>query len=112
MRGELFSPQQIEVLDRLFDRQPPCPIQSNSDLYASPDSGKVRASRRCWAEADFFSSRQDCVHKDAIYTYINIYEDIFYIYLCIYRYIYIISSSATVHLIGQIYYLLFTTRLP
>ncbi|CAG14505.1 unnamed protein product, partial [Tetraodon nigroviridis] len=22
MRGELFSPQQIEVLDRLFDRQP------------------------------------------------------------------------------------------
>lgn len=43
MRGELFSPQQIEVLDRLFDRQPPCPIQSNSDLYASPDSGKVRA---------------------------------------------------------------------
>uniref|UniRef100_A0A3B5BC92 Paired box 5 n=1 Tax=Stegastes partitus TaxID=144197 RepID=A0A3B5BC92_9TELE len=29
MRGELFSPQQIEVLDRLFDRQPSCPIQSN-----------------------------------------------------------------------------------
>uniref|UniRef100_G3PUH0 Paired domain-containing protein n=1 Tax=Gasterosteus aculeatus aculeatus TaxID=481459 RepID=G3PUH0_GASAC len=33
MRGELFSPQQIEVLDRLFDR--PCPIQSGSDLYTS-----------------------------------------------------------------------------
>uniref|UniRef100_UPI003AAA9F66 paired box protein Pax-5 n=1 Tax=Centroberyx gerrardi TaxID=166262 RepID=UPI003AAA9F66 len=33
MRGELFSPQQIEVLDRLFDRQPSCPIQSSSDLY-------------------------------------------------------------------------------
>ncbi|XP_071385747.1 paired box protein Pax-5 [Centroberyx affinis] len=33
MRGELFSPQQIEVLDRLFDRQPSCPIQSTSDLY-------------------------------------------------------------------------------
>lgn len=43
MRGELFSPQQIEVLDRLFDRQPSCPIQSSSDLYVSPDSGKVRA---------------------------------------------------------------------
>lgn len=43
MRGELFSPQQIEVLDRLFERQPPCPIQSSSDLYVSPDSGKVRA---------------------------------------------------------------------
>lgn len=43
MRGELFSPQQIEVLDRLFDRQQPCPIQSSSDLYLSPDSGKVRA---------------------------------------------------------------------
>lgn len=42
MRGELFSPQQIEVLDRLFDRQPPCPFQSSSDLYVSPDSGKVR----------------------------------------------------------------------
>ncbi|XP_070834934.1 paired box protein Pax-5 isoform X1 [Chaetodon auriga] len=41
MRGELFSPQQIEVLDRLFDRQPPCPIQSSSDLYVSPDSGKT-----------------------------------------------------------------------
>ncbi|XP_035515624.1 paired box protein Pax-5, partial [Morone saxatilis] len=41
MRGELFSPQQIEVLDRLFDRQPPCPIQSSSDLYVSPDSGKM-----------------------------------------------------------------------
>ncbi|XP_061535452.1 paired box protein Pax-5 [Phycodurus eques] len=40
MRGELFSPQQIEVLDRLFDRQPSCPIQSSSDLYASPDPGK------------------------------------------------------------------------
>ncbi|KAL3067006.1 hypothetical protein OYC64_016870 [Pagothenia borchgrevinki] len=39
MRGELFSPQQIEVLDRLFDR--PCPIQSSSDLYVSPDSGKT-----------------------------------------------------------------------
>lgn len=37
MRGELFSPQQIEVLDRLFDR--PSPIQSSSDLYVSPDSG-------------------------------------------------------------------------
>lgn len=49
MRGELFSPQQIEVLDRLFDRQPPCPIQSNSDLYMSPDSGKVRA----WHHAGF-----------------------------------------------------------
>lgn len=46
MRGELFSPQQIEVLDRLFDRQPPCPIQSSSDLYVSPDSGKVRAWHR------------------------------------------------------------------
>ncbi|XP_061686403.1 paired box protein Pax-5-like [Syngnathoides biaculeatus] len=31
MRGELFSPQQIEVLDRLFDRQPSCPIQSSSE---------------------------------------------------------------------------------
>ncbi|XP_040001341.1 paired box protein Pax-5 isoform X4 [Xiphias gladius] len=41
MRGELFSPQQIEVLDRLFDRQPSCPIQSSSDLYVSPDSGKT-----------------------------------------------------------------------
>ncbi|XP_077575550.1 paired box protein Pax-5 isoform X1 [Stigmatopora nigra] len=41
MRGELFSPQQIEVLDRLFDRQPSCPIQSSSDLYASPDPGKT-----------------------------------------------------------------------
>ncbi|XP_068177748.1 paired box protein Pax-5 isoform X1 [Antennarius striatus] len=41
MRGELFSPQQIEVLDRLFDRQPPCPIQSSSDLYVSPDAGKT-----------------------------------------------------------------------
>ncbi|XP_075886543.1 paired box protein Pax-5 isoform X5 [Nelusetta ayraudi] len=41
MRGELFSPQQIEVLDRLFDRQPPCPFQSSSDLYVSPDSGKT-----------------------------------------------------------------------
>uniref|UniRef100_A0A8C2W7I9 Paired box 5 n=1 Tax=Cyclopterus lumpus TaxID=8103 RepID=A0A8C2W7I9_CYCLU len=39
MRGELFSPQQIEVLDRLFDG--PCPIQSGSDLYVSPDSGKT-----------------------------------------------------------------------
>ncbi|XP_068583287.1 paired box protein Pax-5 isoform X2 [Cebidichthys violaceus] len=39
MRGELFSPQQIEVLDRLFDR--PCPIQSGSDLYVSPDFGKT-----------------------------------------------------------------------
>lgn len=46
MRGELFSPQQIEVLDRLFDRQPPCPIQSSSDLYVSPDCGKVRAWHR------------------------------------------------------------------
>lgn len=46
MRGELFSPQQIEVLDRLFDRQPSCPIQSSSDLYVSPDSGKVRARHR------------------------------------------------------------------
>lgn len=45
MRGELFSPQQIEVLDRLFDRQAPCPVQSSSDLYVSPDSGKVRAWR-------------------------------------------------------------------
>ncbi|XP_034714755.1 paired box protein Pax-5 isoform X1 [Etheostoma cragini] len=33
MRGELFSPQQIEVLARPFDR--PCPIQSSSDLYTS-----------------------------------------------------------------------------
>ncbi|XP_032395666.1 paired box protein Pax-5 isoform X1 [Etheostoma spectabile] len=33
MRGELFSPQQIEVLDHPFDR--PCPIQSSSDLYTS-----------------------------------------------------------------------------
>ncbi|CAL8333227.1 unnamed protein product [Lota lota] len=41
MRGELFSPQQIEVLDRLFDRQPPCPIPSSSELYASADSGKT-----------------------------------------------------------------------
>ncbi|XP_035494494.1 paired box protein Pax-5 isoform X1 [Scophthalmus maximus] len=41
MRGELFSPQQIEVLDRLFDRQPSCPSQSSSDLYVSPDSGKT-----------------------------------------------------------------------
>ncbi|CAG5939267.1 unnamed protein product [Menidia menidia] len=41
MRGELFSPQQIEVLDRLFDRQPPCPIQSSTELYMSPDSGKT-----------------------------------------------------------------------
>ncbi|XP_028258392.1 paired box protein Pax-5 isoform X1 [Parambassis ranga] len=41
MRGELFSPQQIEVLDRLFERQPSCPIQSSSDLYVSPDSGKT-----------------------------------------------------------------------
>lgn len=46
MRGELFSPQQIEVLDRLFDRQPPCPFQSSSDLYVSPDSGKVRVWHR------------------------------------------------------------------
>uniref|UniRef100_A0A3Q3ECY8 Paired box 5 n=1 Tax=Kryptolebias marmoratus TaxID=37003 RepID=A0A3Q3ECY8_KRYMA len=38
MRGELFSPQQIEVLDRLFDRQPSCPIQSTTELYVSPDS--------------------------------------------------------------------------
>ncbi|CAK6972238.1 PREDICTED: paired box protein Pax-5 isoform X1 [Scomber scombrus] len=41
MRGELFSPQQIEVLDRLFERQPSCPIQSSSDLYVSPDFGKT-----------------------------------------------------------------------
>ncbi|XP_053273958.1 paired box protein Pax-5 isoform X2 [Pleuronectes platessa] len=41
MRGELFSPQQIEVLDRLFDRQPPCPIQSGYDHYVSPDFGKT-----------------------------------------------------------------------
>ncbi|XP_078800085.1 paired box protein Pax-5 isoform X3 [Oryzias latipes] len=41
MRGELFSPQQIEVLDRLFDRQPSCPIQSSTELYVSPDSGKT-----------------------------------------------------------------------
>ncbi|XP_041821728.1 paired box protein Pax-5 isoform X5 [Chelmon rostratus] len=41
MRGELFSPQHIEVLDRLLDRQPTCPIQSSSDLYVSPDSGKT-----------------------------------------------------------------------
>ncbi|KAK0154454.1 Paired box protein Pax-5 [Merluccius polli] len=41
MRGELFSPQQIEVLDRLFDRQPSCPIASSSELYASTDSGKT-----------------------------------------------------------------------
>ncbi|KAM6940553.1 paired box protein Pax-5 isoform 1-T1 [Xenentodon cancila] len=41
MRGELFSPQQIEVLDRLFDRQPSCPIQSSTELYLSPDSGKT-----------------------------------------------------------------------
>lgn len=47
MRGELFSPQQIEVLDRLIDRQPSCPIQSTSELYVSPDFGKVRA--RQWA---------------------------------------------------------------
>ncbi|MEQ2302133.1 Paired box protein Pax-5 [Ameca splendens] len=40
MRGELFSPQQIEVLDRLFDRQPTCPIQTTHELYVSPDSGK------------------------------------------------------------------------
>lgn len=46
MRGELFSPQHIEVLDRLLDRQPTCPIQSSSDLYVSPDSGKVRAWHR------------------------------------------------------------------
>lgn len=61
MRGELFSPQQIEVLDRLFDRQPPCPIQSNSELYASPDAGKVRgvASCRIWAEADLLNGHRD-----------------------------------------------------
>ncbi|MEQ2228234.1 Paired box protein Pax-5, partial [Ilyodon furcidens] len=41
MRGELFSPQQIEVLDRLFDRQPSCPIQTTHELYVSPDSGKT-----------------------------------------------------------------------
>uniref|UniRef100_A0A3P9NJM4 Paired box 5 n=2 Tax=Poecilia TaxID=8080 RepID=A0A3P9NJM4_POERE len=35
MRGELFSPQQIEVLDRLFDRQPSCPIQTTTELYTS-----------------------------------------------------------------------------
>ncbi|KAG7268079.1 hypothetical protein CRUP_027557 [Coryphaenoides rupestris] len=29
MRGELFSPQQIEVPDRLFDRQPSCPIPTS-----------------------------------------------------------------------------------
>ncbi|KAM6972700.1 LOW QUALITY PROTEIN: paired box protein Pax-5 [Aplochiton taeniatus] len=40
MRGELFSPQQIEVLDRLFDRQPPCPITSY-DFYLTSDPGKT-----------------------------------------------------------------------
>uniref|UniRef100_A0A3Q4HHF2 Paired box 5 n=2 Tax=Pseudocrenilabrinae TaxID=318546 RepID=A0A3Q4HHF2_NEOBR len=39
MRGELFSPQQIEVLDRLFDRQPSCPIQSNYSAMASLAGG-------------------------------------------------------------------------
>ncbi|XP_022537465.1 paired box protein Pax-5 isoform X1 [Astyanax mexicanus] len=32
MRGELFTPQQLEVLDRVFDRQP------YPDLYPTPDS--------------------------------------------------------------------------
>ncbi|PWA30735.1 hypothetical protein CCH79_00009350, partial [Gambusia affinis] len=41
MRGELFSPQQIEVLDRLFDRQPSCPVQTTTELYVSSDSGKT-----------------------------------------------------------------------
>ncbi|XP_054607515.2 paired box protein Pax-5 isoform X1 [Nothobranchius furzeri] len=41
MRGELFSPQQIEVLDRLFERQPSFPIQSSTELYVSHDSGKT-----------------------------------------------------------------------
>lgn len=41
MRGELFSPQQIEVLDHLFDRQMSSPIQCSSELYVSPDSGKT-----------------------------------------------------------------------
>uniref|UniRef100_A0A3Q2T3A0 Paired box 5 n=1 Tax=Fundulus heteroclitus TaxID=8078 RepID=A0A3Q2T3A0_FUNHE len=36
MRGELFSPQQIEVLDRLFDRQPSCPIQNTTDVLSKP----------------------------------------------------------------------------
>ncbi|XP_048827360.1 paired box protein Pax-5-like isoform X1 [Brienomyrus brachyistius] len=34
MRGELFSPQQLEVLDRVFDRQP------YPDLYPTPEPSK------------------------------------------------------------------------
>uniref|UniRef100_A0A3Q1K8B4 Paired domain-containing protein n=1 Tax=Anabas testudineus TaxID=64144 RepID=A0A3Q1K8B4_ANATE len=39
MRGELFSPQQIEVLDRLFDRQPsfpsPHPVSDQTSDYSA-----------------------------------------------------------------------------
>uniref|UniRef100_A0AAY5L4Z1 Paired domain-containing protein n=1 Tax=Esox lucius TaxID=8010 RepID=A0AAY5L4Z1_ESOLU len=43
MRGELFSQQQIEVLDLLFDRQPSCPIPA---LYFTPGPApdKVKAT--------------------------------------------------------------------
>ncbi|KAJ0050939.1 hypothetical protein NL108_009933, partial [Boleophthalmus pectinirostris] len=41
MRGELFSPQQIEVLDRLFDRQMSSPMQACPELYVGLDCGKT-----------------------------------------------------------------------
>uniref|UniRef100_A0A8D3AHN5 Paired domain-containing protein n=1 Tax=Scophthalmus maximus TaxID=52904 RepID=A0A8D3AHN5_SCOMX len=44
MRGELFSPQQIEVLDRLFDRQPSCPILSPLPIFAQTSDYSAMAS--------------------------------------------------------------------
>ncbi|XP_012996018.2 paired box protein Pax-5 isoform X3 [Esox lucius] len=41
MRGELFSQQQIEVLDLLFDRQPSCPIPA---LYFTPGPAPDKTS--------------------------------------------------------------------
>ncbi|XP_046901231.1 paired box protein Pax-5-like [Hypomesus transpacificus] len=40
MRGELFSQQQIEVLDRLSDRQLSWPIPCSPELSLTPDPGK------------------------------------------------------------------------
>ncbi|XP_026059824.1 paired box protein Pax-5 isoform X4 [Carassius auratus] len=39
MRGELFTPQQLEVLDHVFDRQP------YPDIYPVPDSSSYKAAQ-------------------------------------------------------------------